>query len=112
MLLEAIIELQRRFDLVSADERSVETARLLMDLYLLRRTLFLCALFVFAVIWCQCTRRVRLAPAKCGKSSSSPWLNINEKKGRLTVSKWVLDSRRNALTRRPLKCFELFIGNR
>jgi hypothetical protein len=35
-----------------------------------------------------------------------------ERKGRSTVSKWVLDSRRNILTRRPLKCFELFIGNR
>ncbi len=49
MFLEAISELQRGFDLVSADERSVETARLLMDLCLLRRTLLLFALFVFSV---------------------------------------------------------------
>ncbi len=49
MFLEAISELQRKFDLVSADEHSVETARLLMDLCLLRRTLLLFALFVFSV---------------------------------------------------------------
>ena len=49
MFLEAISELQREFDLVSADERSVETARLLMDLCLLRRTLLLFALFGFSV---------------------------------------------------------------
>ena len=42
-----ISELQREFDLVSADEHSVETARLLMDLCLLRRMLLLFALFVF-----------------------------------------------------------------
>jgi hypothetical protein len=49
MFLEAISELQREFDLVSADERSVETARLLMDLCLLRRTLLLFAWFAFSV---------------------------------------------------------------
>jgi hypothetical protein len=48
MFLEAISELQREFDLVSADERSVGTARLLMELCLLRRTLLLFALFAFS----------------------------------------------------------------
>jgi len=71
MFLEAISELQREVDLVSADERSVETARLLMDLCLLRCTLFLLALFVFSFSWCQCTKRVQLVPARCGKSNSS-----------------------------------------
>jgi hypothetical protein len=47
MFLEAISELQREFDLVSADERSVGTARLLMELCLLRRMSLLFALFCF-----------------------------------------------------------------
>jgi hypothetical protein len=72
MFLEAIVELQREFDLVSADERSVETARLLMDLCLLRRMLLLFVCLIrFLSQWCPCTRRVRLALAKCGKSKSS-----------------------------------------
>ena len=112
MFLEAISELQREFDLVLADERSVETARLLMDLCLLR-----CTLLLF--LRCSFSQSVvpvyQACPARSGEVRQIEFLSIgeiNERKGRSTVSKWVLDSRRNVLTRRPLKCFELFIGNR
>jgi hypothetical protein len=40
-----------------------------------------------------------------------PIEDIRSAKGKLTVSRWIGDKRKNVVTRRDLSCWEMFIGN-
>ena len=91
---EAIAELQTEFDGLADDDLSISSARLLMDLTMLRI--------------------YEASPCRSGEIRHLEYMPINDisaVKGKLTVSRWIGDSRKNVITRRELSCWAMFIGN-
>ncbi len=91
---EAIAELQCEFDALPEEEPTTSSARLLMDLTMLR---------IYEASPCRSgeIRHLEYMPIE----------DIKEVKGKMTVSRWIGDNRKNVLTRRELSCWEMFIGN-
>lgn len=92
----AIAELQSDFDRRSEaeDEPTIDTARLLMDLTMLRI--------------------YEASPSRSGEIRHLEYLpidEINAVKRKFTVAKWVSSKRKKVITRRNLSCWEMLIGN-
>jgi len=93
LFIEAIESLQREFDAAVADA-DANAARLLHDLCLLR-------------LYQACPSR----SGEVRQLEFIDWEALDELRGRKVLSRYVLDSHRNILTRRPLSCFSMHIGS-
>ena len=92
LFIEAIESLQREFDAAVADANP-NAARLLHDLCLLR-------------LYQACPSR----SGEVRQLEYMDWEALDDLRGRKVLSRYVLDSHRNVLTRRPLSCFSMHIG--
>ncbi len=93
LFIEAIESLQREFDAAIAD-CNPKAARLLHDLCLLR-------------LYQACPSR----SGEVRQLEYIDWEALDDLRGRKVLSRYVLDSHRNVLTRRPLSCFSMHIGS-
>ena len=93
LFIEAIESLQREFDAAVADANP-NAARLLHDLCLLR-------------LYQACPSR----SGEVRQLEYIDWEALDDLRGRKVLSRYVLDSHRNVLTRRPLSCFSMHIGS-
>ena len=86
LFLEAISSLQSQFDSVAGGEPTLESARLLHDICLLR---------IYSA-----------SPSRSGEIRHLEHYKFDEiDRGKATLSKWVSDKRKNVLTRRDLGCW-------
>ncbi len=128
---EAVAQLQLNFDATGDDEPTPESARLLHDLTVRNlplpcfalsdadadatatpglRGLAQVALYDFVpfcvVLTASCSRSGEVAAIEYW-----PVDEITAERGNSTLSKWVVDHRKNVLTRRENSCYQLFIAN-
>jgi hypothetical protein len=95
LFIEAIESLQREFDdAVANADANRSAARLLHDLCLLR-------------LYQACPSR----SGEVRQLEFIDWEALDDLRGRKVLSRYVLDSHRNVLTRRPLSCFSMHIGS-
>lgn len=97
LFIEAIEALQNEFDVAISPECVADSgaaARLLHDLCLLR-------------IYQACPSR----SGEIRQLEFVDWETLDELRGRKVLSRYVLESKRNILTRRPLSCFSMHIGS-
>jgi hypothetical protein len=93
LFIEAIESLQREFD-AAVVHGGPNSARLLHDLCLLR-------------LYQACPSR----SGEVRQLEYIDWESLDDLRGRKVLSRYVLDSHRNVLTRRPLSCFSMHIGS-
>jgi hypothetical protein len=129
---EGVAQLQLNFD-ATGDEPTAESARLLHDLTV-RNLPLPCFCAVFALSDADATAAPGLRglaqvahrdfvpccvvlTASCSRSGEVaaieywPVDEITAERGNSTLSKWVVDHRKNVLTRRENSCYQLFIAN-
>lgn len=100
LFIEAIEALQNEFDAAISPDSSVSVAnsgvaaRLLHDLCLLR-------------LYQACPSR----SGEIRQLEFVDWETLDELRGRKVLSRYILESKRNILTRRPLSCFSMHIGS-